>query len=455
MADIIGAWDGTVGVAEFYAPITIAGTEHDDGVMFRFSDFETTRDNNLRATVAVNWNLTPHQGFVKEGQLILGRGTATWARDLSKLRGELAEGVWAQILERVTRMARSYFERGEPFTIMGQAEPPPMQYLLRPMVAASGGSVFAAAGGTGKSMLALAIALSVATGRRDVLGFNPKRVGPVLYIDYEESGSTVDAVAAHDERLFALCRGLGIKPPANLYYSRERMPLHMSVKSLNMKIREMDEYPVLAIIDSIGKALGGDPNSAADTIRFYNAADQLRMPWVGIHHKSKAAIEYGKKGPTGSQYATDLARTVWDIESVQLAGHDRIQLVAHNSKVNRTRKQPSQAWEVEFTNDDTAGKERLVEVTYRSVPITGVRRLSFNETSTVEAIEAAMKDSNEPLSVSELAEVTGKSEATVRKALSRDSDMFMKAGRVPTTGATLWGLADRDDQMELPDNIVG
>lgn len=452
---MIGTWDSETGTAEFWPSATIGNTEYPDACLVRYSDFETTRDGSLKANVLVHWNLAPHTGLVKEAQVFIGKNTSAMARDLSRLRVELTEGQWGQIMERTAKAAKAYHEQGEPFLRMGEVEPPPMQYLLRPMVAASGVTVLAAAGGTGKSMLALALSLTVATGRRDILGFDPKRTGPVLYIDYEESGDSRTALQAHDERLFALCRGVGISPPNNIIYTRERVPLYMGVKSLVAKIRnlDVDQRPVMVVIDSIGKALGGDPNSAADTIRFFNAADQLRLPIVGIHHKSKESIQNKRLGPTGSMYAQDLARVVWDIEGVQLAGHDRIQIVARNNKVNRTRKQPAQAWNVQFENDDTPGREKLIAVTYETTSALGVRPLDFTTQSTVEAVEAAMKDSNEPMSIDQIVGRVGKSEDSVRKALHRNPDIFTEYGR-STSGKKLWELVERDVRAELPGNII-
>lgn len=414
----------------------------DSRVHIAYRDFADTRSGDVKAQVEVHWNEEPNQGLAKHGWMALGGTATTWARDLARTRPELTEAEWSQLIQRTSYLAKRRFQEGEPFEHIGD-EPTPEKYLLYPFVVASGPSVISSEGGSGKSFLGLATALALATGRAGFLGVRPKATGPVLYLDWEDAKNT------HDERAWALCRPLGIEPPRDrLIYSRQRAPLPATWKSIAKKIGNLPTPPVALVIDSVGKARGGDVNSAEDTNRLFAAIDSLGFPAICIDHKSKEAIQRKLRGPIGSVYSWNSARMAWDLEKSQTIGLDQLRVVLRNVKSNSTKLHRSLAWEVTFDNEGEGENARLVGVRYTPIDPNRVIALDFSEMTTQETVLAMLKRADHAMTMQEIADTADAPLATVRKAIQRarqDDLVLMHDGNPPT-----YELAERHDQQSLP-----
>jgi hypothetical protein len=121
---------------------------------------------------------------------------------------------WQGALLQAAHRAVQARRVGEPTVDLTQVSARETRWLLWPFVEYGGPTVLFADGGTGKSVLALMMAYSVASGK-PLLG-NPQ--GPphnVLYLDWETDAQT------HAERLRAIhsAYAFGADPPA-VYYKR-------------------------------------------------------------------------------------------------------------------------------------------------------------------------------------------------------------------------------------------
>jgi len=153
--------------------------------------------------------------------------------------------------------------------------------------------------GTGKTFVALSMALSIATGRQ-WLGRNVRR-GPVLYVAGEGKAGLfkrVEAWKAH----YAQGGSVDV-------YFLGRMPELLSdgeVSNLVDSIDEMSEPPALIVFDTLARCMvGGDENSSRHMSTLVQAADRLRDE-VGatvlfIHHSLKnGEVERGSSALRGA-----------------------------------------------------------------------------------------------------------------------------------------------------------
>lgn len=178
-------------------------------------------------------------------------------------------------------------------------------WLCEPLIAAGRAHAIFAPGGTGKSLLSLWLAVTVATGRQGLQGW-PVTARKVLYIDYE---MTEDDLR---ERLEAM----GYGPETDLtnlsYMLLPALPPADTAEGGKNIARAAELCDAaLVIIDTFSRAVEGDENDA-DTVRaFYR--------WTGIHLKAAgrafARIDHaGKdidKGQRGSSAKNDDVDVVW------------------------------------------------------------------------------------------------------------------------------------------------
>jgi DNA polymerase I-like protein with 3'-5' exonuclease and polymerase domains len=184
----------------------------------------------------------------------------------------------------------------ERFVDMG--EPVPPEYLVKNFVEKGHPTYIYGGRGTLKSMAALVLGIAIASPDvSKILGYDVDAHGPVVLFDSELNANVFKGRAA------ALCNGLRIKRPADLYYMNVvGEPPHQSFP----KLHEFCDLikATAAIVDSFGFAVRGDPESYRDTRN--NATEYIdpliakgiavvlveHMPHQGKHIFGSVAKEY-------------------------------------------------------------------------------------------------------------------------------------------------------------------
>ncbi len=196
-------------------------------------------------------------------------------------------------------------------------------------------------GGSGKSLFALAVALSVSTGVPLPCGFKPTRSVPVLLLDWESCREE------HEDRLHRLCSGLGVSVGAPIYYRPMMRPLAGENPKLLAEARALQVG--LIIIDSLIPASGAEPEGAdaatrtMTAIRAFSPASRL----VVSHVSKIAADQRGPSRPFGSVFTANLARATWELQKADVEGDLEVGLF--NRKCNSGRLVPPLGLRIEFT----------------------------------------------------------------------------------------------------------
>ena len=282
---------------------------------------------------------------------------------------------------------------------------------------------------TGKSFFALAIAAQIAGGF-SLVGTVKIPPAPVLYLDWETDQYT------HDQRLKAICHALDHEPPHNIFYRRQTASLESSVANLKREV--VKRGIVFTVIDSMAAARGGEPESADVTVRLFNAARSLGIPWMGIDHITKSAGATGDaKKPFGSVFSHNLARMTWGAEAEQNAGDVYKGVTFTNWKANNGRLQEKRTYRVDFHNSDS---DELLGVDIREADISDFPKLAEGE-ELGKRIIAALRSG--ALDYESLGEAIGKEplqQIRVRISQLVNSGQIV---RIPNSKPVAFGLTDR------------
>ena len=269
--------------------------------------------------------------LIARKQISLTSGAPQFVNTLKKIAP--SEDInWDKVMEELCYLVLERHREGEPTINLATYQPKPRQWIIEPFLEKSGPTVLFGPGGSGKSFIALAMATGVAAGI-DVMGKTIGGPTPVLYLDLEVE------IDEHARRFKALRRGLNLSDEGVLVYKRIRSPLHTVVDSLAREVAE-GEYGMV-VIDSLGKASGGEPESAEVKLRTFMAIDQLRVPCLCVDHLSKDAMRQqdGRLSPYGSIYTENSARLTWSVKAVGGRGnswgsHSSSIVVLENQKAN-------------------------------------------------------------------------------------------------------------------------
>lgn len=194
---------------------------------------------------------------------------------------------------------------------------PPREYVMCGLLPAGAAVSLAAPAGTGKSLLALAIALAVARGNRRFAGLDIPRSRRVLYIDME---NTADDLGERFES-FGVTQDTDLGGLTYLSFP-ELPPLDTSAGAgelLDILAAYEHQPGDLLIIDSLQRVISGEENSS-DTMRAYYLHTGIKLKRCGF--TSLRLDNTGKDAARGSR-GTSGKRDDVDLELVMLPDEDR------------------------------------------------------------------------------------------------------------------------------------
>ncbi len=336
---------------------------------------------------------------------------------VKKLNAINSQFGWRDILEQVCRRTTEALRTTAPTVQLVPARAPAGRRLVDKLVLDQEINVWFADGGSGKSLLALALGVAVATGKPLPAGLTPRRSGPVLYLDYESCQEE------QEDRLAGLLAGLGIPGPVPVHYRRMVGALADEVPTLRAEVTRLGV--VLVILDSAVPAAGPEPEGTDGAVRTLNALRHLGTASVALAHVSKAQADLkGATRPFGSVYMQNLPRNVWELRRAEDTPENILTLGAYHRKTNRGGLLPPFGLTFEFA--EAATRIRSADLAQDA----GLRERA----GLPYPIKAALRGGAR--TIAELAEELDANPESVNKALQR----LQKAGIVVRLG----------DQKEAP-----
>ena len=328
---------------------------------------------------------------------------------------------WREVVERLAVTVLLAEQEATPTELVGQRPAAESAaWRVEPILPRSKPTILYGEGGTGKSYLALALALSVETGEEIVPGWRPIRA-PTLYLDWETDADDLDC------RVKAIAAGAGLDYPS-LRYRSCAVPLASMVDGLAAEVAAQGIG--LLAVDSVGLASGqGHEGAEASetTLRLFAALRAIGTTSLLVDHVAKieGAVETRHARPYGSVYKTNLARSTFELRRFASPGEDGLtHLGLYHTKSNLSRLLPPQGIAMHHT-DGTVVFTREPLVDELTAPLTTPARI------------ALWLQRQRRGTVKEIAEALGEDETKVRVALNRHKGrQFAKAGES-------WGLLDR------------
>lgn len=183
------------------------------------------------------------------------------------------------------------------------------EWLVEDVLARGRGHALYAPAGTKKSLFTLWMAAKTATGRQPVA---------VVYLDYEMT----------EDDLYERLKDMGYGPESDL--SRLRYALLPTLPPLDTKDgaeavgqmldgvqADLPDHHILVVIDTTGRAVEGEENSADTFRRFYSATGialkRRGVTWCRLDHTGKDI----SKGQRGSKGKDDDPDVVWELRETE------------------------------------------------------------------------------------------------------------------------------------------
>jgi hypothetical protein len=300
--------------------------------------------------------------------------------------------------------------QGEPvLTMNGRTPFAHIPWRLNPIVYEKMPTVVFAPGGSGKSYFALFAGLLTAhggpfPGTQQVSRLNAVQ-GACLYLDWEASS---DAFQVRLSRVVTAHPQFG---DVSIQYLSMRRPLADDLLTVQRHVKAYQTK--LLIIDSLALASGGDINAPDSAIRFFSALRSVHCSSLIVAHVSKTETSNGRT-IFGSVFFTNMARSVFEVQPHQDEGSPIIRLALHHTKVNEGPRQAPMALSFDFGHDN--GSVRVEPIGMDDVPTAVV------EPTNVDKIKVALRPG--AMTIGELAQATGLSDATVRARCNEGRDKW-------------------------------
>jgi hypothetical protein len=268
--------------------------------------------------------------------LLSGSQRTELRRDLEAIFGKSNDGwQWPAVLNEVIAAARATYlnqDRALRFRDIPDVEERP--FMIDLLLPAGSPVLMFADGSSGKTYIALYSAIHVALGH-PMLGL-PVQRGAVMFIDYEDDESTFKF------RLSRLLRGLGYDTLPDLpifYWPARGIPLHDQMDTIRAKVEK--EAITFVIIDAAADACGGEPESAANALRYFNALDKLPDGVASLtlaHVTNNGSRQQQVERAFGSAYWHNRPRRTWYVAREQEEESDVVDIGLYCKKVNDGRK---------------------------------------------------------------------------------------------------------------------
>lgn len=338
--------------------------------------------------------------------LAAGRSRRELSRDLENRLQR--EGVnWDQIIEESCRLILEHEEQGAPVEHLQPVENTQVDYLVRPLLLEHLPVVWYAPGASGKSMLAMYVALLVQNG----LPFfqEPVTQQNVLYLDWEV---TREEAA---RRCTLLANGLGqTHIGASLQFPLYRRCTGSIQDEASEIAKNIANHRVgLVFVDSAGAACGGDVMSGELAVHLFNTLRRVTASTNAtvcmLTHTTKAdrREENQRRLPIGSIYFENMARATWEMRADDADDSRALRVGVFPRKQNLSRCEP-------------VGLKFLFERDAVVVEAATVGDVSTEAGTTQATIIDELEKG--PASIKELTDAVGAKPDTIRKALQRLKD---------------------------------
>ena len=349
-------------------------------------------DHEVKAEIQLTSTRPTSAGHLRAGRLNLTSPAArnTFARSLASRDSEVD---WDKVMEQLCITVLAEWREGSPAVLLtGQSDvQASVKWMIEPIIQLNNPTLIYGPGSTGKSWFGQYLAVLADAGMNSGgLGVEPSTV---LYLDWETDQDELDS------RVTMLRNGLGLDGPSSIWYKHMTSGLSADIETIRGLCATNDVQFI--VIDSVGSACMGEPESAEVVLRAFGALRSLGVSSLCIDHTNKEGSLFG------SVYKYNASRQVFECKKDQHPDDNKIVLGLFHKKANNSRLMKPIGYELNFSDSAISISRQDV----RDTPLEAQMRV-------VDRIENLLKTRPSGLPVSDIAEELEKTESHIRKELS-------------------------------------
>ena len=251
---------------------------------------------------------------------------------------------WKQVVEQCCTAALNDFRTGLPEVQLtgDKVISAESKWLIEPVIQYQNPTLIYGPGSSGKSWFAQYLAVLADAGmNHGGLGVEPANV---LYLDWETDSGELGT------RITMIRKGLGFETKSGVWYKSMNQGLAIdieTVKSIVMR-REIS----FVVLDSLGAACMGEPESADIVLGMFRALRSLRVTSLCVDHTNKEGYLFG------SVYKFNEGRQIFEIKKDQKPGENRLVFGLFHRKANNSQMIRDLGFELSFADPEQVAVNR-------------------------------------------------------------------------------------------------
>ena len=349
-------------------------------------------DHEVKAEVALVSTRPTSAGHLRAGRLNLTSPSArnTFARSLAARDSEVD---WDKVMEQLCITILSEWREGTPAVLLtGQSDvQASVKWLVEPIIQLNNPTLIYGPGSTGKSWFGQYLAVLADEGlNAGGLGVEP---ATVLYLDWETDQDELDS------RVTMLRKGLGLEGPSSIWYKHMTSGLASDIETIRGLCATNNVQFV--VIDSVGSACMGEPESAEVVLRAFGALRSLGVSSLCIDHTNKEGSLFG------SVYKYNASRQVFECKKDQQLDDDKLVFGLFHKKANNSKLLKPIGYELGFADS-------AITITRQDVRDTALEA----HMRVADRIQNLLNGKPGGMTVQDISEELEKTESHIRKELS-------------------------------------
>ena len=327
----------------------------------RVDRIRESHDHEVRAEVLLVSSRPTSSGHLRQGRIILTSPTSrkTLAKSLAERDPEVD---WDKVTEQLCIAVLQDFRMGSPVVqIDGQTDLTVQEkWLIEPLVQLRNPTLIYGPGSTGKSWFGQYLAVLADQGMSH--GGLDVEPSSVLYLDWETDQIEIGS------RVTMIRRGLGLEGQSHIWYKAMNQGLSNDIEAIRSVV--VEKSIDLIIVDSIGSACMGEPESAEVVLRTFNSLRSLGVSSVCIDHTNKEGVLFG------SVYKYNSARQVFECKKDQQPDEDKLVFGLFHRKANNSKLRKDIGFELGFGEGSVTITRRDVRDTALEVNLPVLDRIT-------------------------------------------------------------------------------
>lgn len=356
----------------------------------RIDRIRENHDHEVKGEINLTSSRPASSGHLRQGRILLTSPASrkTMAKALEERDSEVD---WDQVMEQLCVAVLQHYRSGSAeVQLTGDVDVAAQaRWLIDPLVQLNNPSMIYGPGSSGKSWFGQYLAVLADHGMS--AGGMAVEPSKVLYLDWETDQAELGS------RITMIRRGLGLEGTSHIWYRAMNQGLASDLEAIRTIV--VDRGITFVVLDSLGSACMGEPESAEVVLRMFSALRSLGVSSMCIDHTNKEGHLFG------SVFKFNSARQIWEIKKHQEPDEDKLVFGLFHRKANNSKL----IKDIGFTITFGEGRVTFERKDVKDTSLEEHMRI-------VDRIEGLLRRG--PMTVPDLADMLEKSETHVRKELS-------------------------------------